>query len=40
MTDVLVAQQQANADLFSQARIIPRRLHVSEAVWTGWRAQA
>ncbi len=38
MSDALTARQQANADLFSAARIIPGRLQVSDAVWTGWRA--
>ena len=36
----VVGLQQANADLFSQARVIPKRLHVADAVWTGWRGRA
>ena len=32
------ARQQANADLFSDAHVIPTRLRVSDAVWTGWTA--
>lgn len=33
----LVVHQQAAADTLSDARVIPTRLKVADAVWTGWR---
>ena len=37
LTTDMITRQQANADLFSDAHVIPKRLRVADAVWTGWK---
>ena len=38
MTAEQASRQQANANLFSDAHVIPTRLRVADVVWTGWKA--